>query len=152
MARMKIKIKYKILTTIFLMAFFLVLGIIVNLDSKLPTVAVLKDVKLQVPLRIYSYDRKLMAEYGDKRCSPISLEQIPQDLINAVIAIEDNRFFQHPGVDIRGLIRATVSLIVTGVKDQGGSTITMQVARNFFLTRKKTYLRKINEILLAFIF
>ncbi len=146
---MKIKIKYKILTTIFLMAFFLVLGIIVNLDSKLPTVAVLKDVKLQVPLRIYSYDRKLMAEYGDKRCSPISLEQIPQDLINAVIAIEDNRFFQHPGVDIRGLIRATVSLIVTGVKDQGGSTITMQVARNFFLTRKKTYLRKINEILLA---
>ncbi len=149
MARMKIKIKYKILTTIFLMAFFLVLGIIVNLDSKLPTVAVLKDVKLQVPLRIYSYDRKLMAEYGDKRCSPISLEQIPQDLINAVIAIEDNRFFQHPGVDIRGLIRATVSLIVTGVKDQGGSTITMQVARNFFLTRKKTYLRKINEILLA---
>ena len=125
------------------------LVVIASLESKLPTVAVLKDIRLQVPLRIYSYDRKLIAEYGDKRCTPISLAKVPQDLINAVIATEDHRFFQHPGVDIHGLIRAAISLILTGEKDQGGSTITMQVARNFFLTRKKTYLRKINEILLA---
>jgi penicillin-binding protein 1A len=139
----------KKLATIAFIIIFIGLAIIIKLDSNLPAVAVLKDVKLQVPLRIYSLDKKLIAEYGDKRCSPISLSQVPQDLINAIIATEDHRFFQHPGVDLRGLIRAAVSLILTGEKDQGGSTITMQVARNFFLSRKKAYSRKINEILLA---
>lgn len=144
-----VSIYNKILINITLISILIGLAIIVGLDTKLPTVAVLKDVKLQVPLRIYSIDRKLIAEYGDKRCTPIPLSQIPNDLINAVIATEDHRFFSHPGVDIRGIIRAAVSLVITGNKEQGGSTITMQVARNFFLTRKKTYLRKINEILLA---
>ncbi len=144
-----IKIYHKILINIILISILIGLAVIVGLDTKLPAVAVLKDVKLQVPLRIYSIDRKLIAEYGDKRCTPIPLSQIPNDLINAVIATEDHRFFSHPGVDIRGIIRAAVSLLITGNKEQGGSTITMQVARNFFLTRKKTYLRKINEILLA---
>lgn len=144
-----IKIYHKILINITLISILIALAVIVGLDTKLPAVAVLKDVKLQVPLRIYSIDRKLIAEYGDKRCTPIPLSQIPNDLINAVIATEDHRFFSHPGVDIRGIIRAAVSLLITGNKEQGGSTITMQVARNFFLTRKKTYLRKINEILLA---
>lgn len=144
-----LKIYHKILINIALISIFIALAIILSLDAKLPAVAVLKDVKLQVPLRIYSIDRKLIAEYGDKRCTPISLAQIPENLINAVIATEDHRFFKHPGVDIHGIIRAAVSLITTGTKEQGGSTITMQVARNFFLTRKKTYLRKVNEILLA---
>ena len=144
-----IKINSKFLIIITITILLVVVGIIANLESKLPPVAVLKEIKLQVPLRIYSYDRKLIAEYGDKRCTPVTLAKVPPDLINAIIATEDHRFFQHPGVDIRGLVRAAVSLIVTGEKDQGGSTITMQVARNFFLTRKKTYLRKINEILLA---
>lgn len=146
---MAIKIYHKVLINIILVNIFIILAVIVSLDAKLPAAAILKDVKLQVPLRVYSIDRKLIAEYGDKRCTPIFLTQIPDDLINAVIATEDHRFFTHPGVDIRGIIRAAVSLVTTGNKEQGGSTITMQVARNFFLTRKKTYLRKINEILLA---
>lgn len=143
------KIIYKILVNLMIIGFVVTLIILVTLNSKLPKVAVLKDVKLQVPLRIYSIEKKLIAEYGDKRCTPITLSQMPQDLINAIIATEDHRFYKHPGVDLRSIIRAGWYLIYTGNKEQGGSTITMQVARNFFLTRKKTYLRKINEILLA---
>lgn len=123
--------------------------IVTYLEARLPSVETLKDIQLQIPLKIYSSDGKLIAEYGEKRRTPIKLEQVPQEFINAIISIEDRRFFQHPGVDLRGILRAAVHLIAKGNKEQGGSTITMQVARNFFLTRKKTYLRKINEILLA---
>lgn len=125
------------------------LAVIFYLSSQLPDVETLKDVQLQVPLKIYSSDGKLIAEYGEKRRTPLELSEIPEKLIYAVIATEDHRFYQHPGVDLRGLARAAVSLITKGTKEQGGSTITMQVARNFFLSRKKTYMRKINEILLA---
>lgn len=133
------------------MLFITAIGVllIMSLEARLPSVESLKDVQLQVPLKIYSAEGQLIAEYGEKRRTPIKLNQVPQDLINAVIAIEDRRFYQHPGVDLRGILRATMHLIVNGKKEQGGSTITMQVARNFFLSRKKTYLRKINEILLA---
>jgi penicillin-binding protein 1A len=120
-----------------------------HLEANLPDVHTLKDIQLQVPLKIYSADNKLMAEYGQKRRSPIKIEQVPQLLIDAVIATEDHRFYHHPGVDLHGIGRAVVNLISKGTKEQGGSTITMQVARNFFLTRKKTYTRKLNEILLA---
>jgi penicillin-binding protein 1A len=122
---------------------------IVHLEINLPSVEMLKDMQLQVPLKIYSADGKLIAEYGEKRRTPLSLEQMPKQLIDAVIATEDRRFYTHPGVDIRGIMRAVVNLVAKGNKEQGGSTITMQVARNFFLTRTKTYSRKINEILLA---
>lgn len=121
----------------------------IYLESKLPDVASLKDTHLQVPLRIYSRDQKLIAEYGEKRRIPVSIQQIPPHLIQAILATEDQRFFDHPGVDPRGLARAAVQLIRTGKKSQGGSTITMQVARNYFLSRKKTFGRKIQEILLA---
>jgi penicillin-binding protein 1A len=120
-----------------------------HLETNLPDVNTLKEIQLQVPLKIYSADNKLIAEYGQKRRTPLKIEQVPQLLIDAIIATEDHRFYQHPGVDIRGIGRAVVSLITKGTKEQGGSTITMQVARNFFLTRTKTYTRKINEILLA---
>ncbi|KTD24793.1 penicillin binding protein 1A [Legionella lansingensis] len=119
------------------------------LESQLPDVDSLKTVRLQVPLRIYTQDGLLIQEYGEKRRIPVNYEDIPPMLIHAVLATEDQRFFEHPGVDIFGLGRATVRMIQTGTKSQGGSTITMQVARNFFLTRKKTFLRKFNEILLA---
>jgi penicillin-binding protein 1A len=115
----------------------------------LPSVAVLKDVHIQMPLQIFSSDDKLIAEVGDVKRIPITLKQVPQQLIQATLATEDQRFYDHPGIDILGLARAAIVLLATGEKRQGGSTITMQVARNFFLTSKKTYLRKFREILLA---
>lgn len=118
-------------------------------ESQLPNVDSLKTVHLQVPLRIYTQDGLLIQEYGEKRRIPLSYQQIPQPLVQAIMATEDQRFFEHPGVDVMGLARATVRMIQTGTKSQGGSTITMQVARNFFLNRKKTFLRKFNEIMLA---
>ncbi len=118
-------------------------------SSQLPNVESLKTVHLQVPLRIYSQEGLLIQEYGEKRRIPLTYEQIPQTLVRALLATEDQRFFDHPGVDVFGLARATVRMIKTGTKSQGGSTITMQVARNFFLNRKKTFLRKFNEIMLA---
>ncbi|WP_438970727.1 penicillin-binding protein 1A [Methylophaga sp.] len=90
-----------------------------------------------------------MAEFGNKRRIPVEYQEIPNSLIEAFLAAEDDRFYQHPGVDYQGIIRAAYSLLTTGSKTQGGSTITMQVARNFFLSNEKTYLRKLNEIILA---
>ena len=116
---------------------------------QLPDVETLKDVHLQVPMHVYTSDNKLIADFGTKRRIPVSLEQVPSQLINAVLSIEDSRYYKHSGVDFIGLIRATVAVATTGRKVQGASTITMQVARNFFLTRKKTFARKFNEILLA---
>lgn len=119
------------------------------LESQLPNVDSLKTVQLQVPLQIFSKEGLLIQEYGEKKRIPVTYEEIPQTLVHALIATEDQRFFEHPGVDILGLGRAAVRMVKTGTKSQGGSTITMQVARNFFLTRKKTFLRKFNEIMLA---
>ncbi len=119
------------------------------LESQLPNVDSLKTVRLQVPLQIFSKEGLLIQEYGEKKRIPVTYDQIPQTLIHALIATEDQRFFEHPGVDVMGLGRAAIRMVKTGTKSQGGSTITMQVARNFFLTRKKTFLRKFNEIMLA---
>ncbi|HEX5512800.1 MAG TPA: penicillin-binding protein 1A [Gammaproteobacteria bacterium] len=119
------------------------------LSPKLPSVEVLRDVQFQVPLRVYTADGGLIAEFGEKRRIPLQYQQIPEAMIKAFIAAEDDRFFQHPGVDYQGLLRAVWNLVLTGERSQGGSTITMQVARNFFLSNEKTYLRKANEILLA---
>lgn len=118
-------------------------------QSQLPDVASLKTIELQVPLQIFTKDGLLIQEYGEKRRIPIPYDQIPPTLVKAVLATEDQRFFDHPGVDILGLGRAAISMIQTHRKSQGGSTITMQVARNFFLNSKKTFLRKFNEIMLA---
>ena len=119
------------------------------LSPKLPSAEILRDVRLQVPLRVYTREGELIAEFGEKRRTPLRLDEVPERLIQAFLAGEDDRYFEHPGVDWQGLTRAVVYLIRTGEKGPGGSTITMQVARNFFLTREKTYIRKLNEILLA---
>jgi penicillin-binding protein 1A len=116
----------------------------------LPSIESLKDVQLQVPLRVYTKEGDLISEYGEKRRAPLSYDEFPPSMIQAMMAAEDARFFEHPGVDYQGILRAAISLIRTGKKSQGGSTITMQVARNFFLSSEKTYLRKINEIFLSF--
>jgi len=119
------------------------------LESDLPSVETLKDVRLQVPLRIFSRDRRLIAEFGEKRRVPLTYGEVPDRMVLAFLAAEDDRFFKHPGVDYKGILRAVVKLVKSGHRRQGGSTITMQVARNFFLTREKTYTRKLKEIFLA---
>ncbi len=119
------------------------------MEMQLPDVERLKDVHLQVPLRIMTNDNKLIAQFGSKRRIPVSLNEVPILLRNAVLATEDARFYEHPGVDFVGIARAAVAVISSGRKVQGASTITMQVARNFYLSREKTFSRKIREILLA---
>ena len=119
------------------------------LNPKLPSIEGLSNVQLQVPLRIYSSDGALMGEFGEKRRTPKKLEEIPDLMEQAFLSAEDDRFFEHPGVDYKGILRAVVNLVMTGQRGQGGSTITMQLARNFYLSSEKTYLRKLNEILLA---
>ena len=119
------------------------------LSPTLPPVESLKDVHLQTPLRVYSRGDKLIAEFGEKRRQPIKFETLPNHLVYAFMAAEDDRFYTHPGVDLIGLMRAAVQLITTGRIQSGGSTITMQVAKNFFLSHERVFSRKFNEILLA---
>ena len=115
----------------------------------LPGVESLREVRLQVPMRVYSRDGLLMAEFGEQRRIPLRIDEVPETLQRAFLAAEDDRFFEHPGVDWQGLTRATLAVIATGEPAQGGGTITMQVARNFFLSREKTISRKVREIFLA---
>lgn len=133
-----------------LLAFALIIiGVLYYMELELPDINALNTVQLQVPLQIYTSDHKLIASFGEKRRIPVPYDQIPKPLIQAVLATEDQRYFQHSGVDLPGLARATVTLVLTGKKLQGGSTITMQVARSFYLSRHKTFGRKLREILLA---
>lgn len=124
-------------------------AVLYYMEFELPDIEALNTVQLQVPLEIYSRDNKLIATFGEKRRIPVPYSDIPAPLIEAVLATEDQRYFQHSGVDLPGLGRATLQLIATGRKTQGGSTITMQVARSFYLSRNKTFGRKLREILLA---
>ena len=125
------------------------IGIYFYLKPGLPSVDVLKDVRLQTPMKIYSQDGKLISQFGVKKRIPLSLKDIPIELQQAVIATEDSRFYDHPGIDPIGITRAAINLILTGEKQQGASTLSMQLARGFFLTRDKTYIRKIKEIFIA---
>lgn len=136
------------------MAVSVVVAVLIGLaylyfTPQLPSVESLKDIQLQTPLRVYSHDGDLIAEYGEKRRIPLTYGEIPQQMVNAFLAAEDDRFFEHPGVDYQGILRAVISLALTGERAQGGSTITMQLARNFFLTPEKSYIRKTKEIFLA---
>ena len=114
----------------------------------LPSLDALTNYRPKLPLRVYSEDGYLLAEYGEERRSFVDFKHIPQNMKNAVIAIEDRRFYQHGGVDTKGILRAAVNN-VTGGSKQGASTITMQVARNFFLSSERSLKRKINEAMLA---
>lgn len=116
----------------------------------LPSIDDIRRVPLNIPLRIYSSDGKLIAEYGDERRSPVTLDHTPPLLIDAILVTEDDRFYHHGGVDFPGIVRAGLSNFFSRSRAQGASTITMQVARNFFLKPEKTYTRKLKEILLAF--
>lgn len=118
-------------------------------EPDLPEVETLRDVQLQVPLRVYSQDGKLIGLFGEMRRIPVTLKEIPDRMEQAFLAGEDARFYEHPGVDYQGISRAAFTLLTTGEKSVGGSTITQQLARNFFLTSEKTFTRKIKEIFLA---
>ena len=104
---------------------------------------------LQVPFQVFTKDEKLIGEYGKERRIPLKYQETPEQLIQAILAAEDDGFFEHPGIDIKGIVRALLANIRSGQKAQGASTITMQVARNFFLSSERTYSRKLNELFLA---
>ncbi|MGL5292990.1 MAG: penicillin-binding protein 1A [Aeromonas sp.] len=125
------------------------IGIYFYIKPQLPDVTVLRDVKLATPMRVYSQDGELIAQYGEIRRIPLRLNEIPQQMIDAVLATEDARFYEHPGIDPVGIIRAASVWAVSGHARQGASTITQQVARNFFLSNEKTLVRKIKEVFLA---
>ena len=115
----------------------------------LPSADQLRSVDYQIPLRVFSRDGRLLGEFGEKRRTPLEYEQFPPALVQAVVAAEDERFFRHGGVDLKGLFRAALELVWYQDIRSGGSTITMQVARNFFLDREQKFIRKFNEIVLA---
>lgn len=124
-------------------------GLYLYLSPKLPPVESLRQVQLQTPLRVYSSDGKLIGEFGEQRRTPVSYEELPDLFIKALLSAEDAEFYDHPGVSIRGLLRAASQLLKTGEIQSGGSTLTMQLARDFFLSREQVFSRKFNEILLA---
>src|SRR5688572_27366504 len=116
----------------------------------LPSLEVLTDYQPKIPLRVYSAEGKLIGEFGEERRAVVKVADVPQPMIRAILAAEDERFYQHGVVDYVVEARAALSNFVSGGVRQGASTITMQVARNFFLTKEKTITRKFNEVLLAF--
>lgn len=116
---------------------------------ELPSVDTLRDVRLQVPMQVYTADGKLISQFGEQRRTPKTLDEIPQQLIDAIIATEDSRFYDHFGIDPIGVARAATVLVTTGEIREGASTITMQLARNFFLTRERAWMRKIKEAFIA---
>jgi penicillin-binding protein 1A len=124
-------------------------AVFLYLSPNLPSVDALRDVQLQTPLRIYTRDGELIGEFGEMRRTPVTLKTLPPLFVKAVLAAEDDSFFHHHGVDVKSLARAASQLLASGHIQTGGSTITMQVAKNYFLTQERTFARKFNEILLA---
>ncbi|MGR6832467.1 penicillin-binding protein 1A [Aliivibrio wodanis] len=126
-----------------------IFGFYQYVKPELPDVATLKDVQLQTPMQVYSRDGKLIAQFGEKRRIPLKLEEMPPHLLEAIIATEDSRFYSHYGFDPIGITRAAFVVLASGSAKQGASTITQQLARNFFLSNEKKYMRKIKEIFIA---
>ena len=116
----------------------------------LPSLEVLTDYQPKIPLRVYTAEGALIGEFGEERRSLISIREVPEQLKHAILAAEDERFYQHAGIDYLGVARAAYANLTQGGRRQGASTITMQVARNFFLSSEKTLTRKLYEALLAF--
>ena len=146
---------YSIIKNYLFMAFFGALSILAMaffvsalIYPTLPNISHLEKYRPKQPLQIFSKEGILIAEFGEERRDFIAISDTPQQMINAILSIEDRRFFEHPGIDFIGITRAAIKNIL-GKSHEGASTITMQVARNFFLTSEKTFKRKINEILLA---
>ena len=127
-----------------------VIGAYYYVQPSLPAAETIRDIRLEVPLRIYSRDGYLISEIGERRRIPITFEQVPEHVVNAFVAAEDQRFFVHPGIDYRGILRALAQLTMTGDISSGGSTLTQQLARDYFLTREQKFTRKLREAFLAY--
>ena len=128
-----------------------VIGAYYFVQPSLPDAETIRDIPLQIPLRIFSRDGYLMSEVGERRRIPISYEEVPEHVVQAFIAAEDQRFFVHPGVDYRGILRAFAQLATTGGVESGGSTLTQQLARSYFLSLEQSFVRKFKEASLAVI-
>jgi penicillin-binding protein 1A len=128
----------------------LVLYALVVASPRLPALDALTDYRPKIPLRVYTADHVLIGEFGEERRDVVHIDDVPLFLKQAILAIEDARFYDHGGVDIAGVVRAGIAALTNGRATQGASTITMQVARNFFLSSEKTYTRKIYEMMLAY--
>jgi len=139
-----------LLASTFLICVILAAFAAVVVYPTLPSLQVLTDYQPKIPLRVYSAEGTLLGEFGEERRAFVSIASVPKTMISAIIAAEDERFYQHRGVDYVGVARAALSNFVSGGVRQGASTITMQVARNFFLSKERTLTRKFNEMLLAF--
>jgi penicillin-binding protein 1A len=137
-------------TGLFVMGILLAATIALILTPTLPSLDDLSGDRLKVPLRVYSAEGTLIAEFGEERRIPVTTREVPPQLIQAILAAEDDAFYVHQGVDFQGILRAAINNLRRGGTHEGASTITMQVARNYFLSPEKTYSRKIKEILLAF--
>lgn len=124
-------------------------GLYRYIEPQLPDVATLKDVRLQIPMQVYSADGELIAQYGEKRRIPLTLDKIPPEMVKAFVATEDSRFYEHHGIDPIGIFRAASIALFSGHASQGASTITQQLARNFFLSPERTLVRKVKEAFLA---
>ena len=127
----------------------LIAGALQYIQPEIPDVASLRDVRLQIPLRIYTRDGKLLAQMGEQRRIPLTYAELPKQVIQAFLAAEDDQFFQHNGIDYPGLVRALAVNLTSGAKREGGGTITMQLARNMFLSPERSYKRKAVEIISA---
>jgi penicillin-binding protein 1A len=133
-----------------IVAAFCLVGLVVALAyPNLPSLDTLTDYQPKVPLRVYTLEGVLIGEFGEERRVLVDIKNVPPALVKAIIAAEDERFYQHAGIDYMGVARAAYANLLTGGRRQGASTITMQVARNFFLSSEKTLTRKLYEVLLA---
>ena len=126
-----------------------VIGAYYYVQPGLPAAETIRDIPLQIPLRVFSRDGHLISEIGERRRILVTYEDLPKHVVDAFVAAEDQRFFEHPGIDYRGILRGIVELITTG-DPTGGSTLTQQLARDYFLTRERRYTRKLREAFLAY--
>lgn len=151
-----ISIFIKLILAIFALILILVLafpvgfyGMAMYLEPSLPNVKELKTMQLQMPLQIYTADNKLIGQYGNKYSLPVAYEDLPRPLIQAFLAAEDVTFYEHTGISVKGLGRALTEAATNDASQTGGSTITMQVAKNYFLSSERTIERKLTELFLA---
>ncbi len=127
-----------------------VIGAYYYVAAGLPPAETIREIPLQIPMRIFSRDRRLIAEVGERRRILVTFDELPSHVVSAFVSAEDRRFFEHPGIDYQGILRAGIRMIGTGEISGGGSTLTQQLARDYFLTREQLFTRKLREAFLAY--